>query len=232
MVLRKVKGPRQVRLGNHLLSSGAYEALLDAEDSRGEKRFGVGHFDLVVIDEVHRSVYQKYGAIFAYFDSLLCGLTATPRDEIDRNTYNLFDLEMGMPTDEYGLDQAVDDGYLVNFRPISVPLRFPREGISYAEFSAEEKAEWDLLDWEEGVLGNRHIESGAVNAWLFNADTVDKGLQVLMTQGCLNGSGDGIGKTIIFARNHDHAVFVQDRFDHHYPHLAGRAARVIDNRTS
>ncbi|MCS5699147.1 DEAD/DEAH box helicase family protein [Cyanobium sp. FGCU-52] len=206
--------------------------LIDAEDSRGEKRFGVGHFDLVVIDEAHRSVYQKYGAIFAYFDALLCGLTATPRDEIDRNTYNLFDLEVGLPTDEYGLDQAVDDGYLVPFRPISVPLRFPREGISYADLSAEEKAEWDLLDWEEGVLGNGHIESGAVNAWLFNADTVDKGLQALMTQGCLNASGDGIGKTIIFARNHDHAVFIQDRFDHHYPHLAGRAARVIDNRSS
>jgi type I restriction enzyme, R subunit len=205
--------------------------LIDAEDSRGEKRFGVGHFDLVVIDEAHRSVYQKYGAIFAYFDSLLCGLTATPRDEIDRNTYDLFDLEVGLPTDEYGLDQAVDDGYLVPFRPISVPLRFPREGITYAELSEEERVQWDLLDWEESVLGTGRVESGAVNAWLFNADTVDKGLQVLMTQGCLSGSGDRIGKTIIFARNHDHAVFLQDRFDHHYPHLAGRAARVIDNRS-
>ena len=206
--------------------------LIDAEDSRGEKRFGVGHFDLVVVDEAHRSVYQKYGAIFAYFDSLLCGLTATPRDEIDRNTYDLFDLEVGLPTDEYGLDQAVDDGYLVPFRPISVPLRFPREGINYNDLSQEEQAQWDLLDWEEGVLGTGRVESGAVNAWLFNADTVDKGLQVLMTQGCLNGCGDRIGKTIIFARNHDHAVFIQDRFDHHYPHLAGKAARVIDNRSS
>jgi len=206
--------------------------LIDAEDSRGEKRFGVGHFDLVIIDEAHRSVYQKYGAIFAYFDSLLCGLTATPRDEIDRNTYDLFDLEVGLPTDEYGLDQAVDDGYLVPFRPISVPLSFPRDGIAYAALTEEEQAEWDLLDWEEGVLGTGRIDSGAVNAWLFNADTVDKGLQVLMTKGCLNGSGDQIGKTIIFARNHDHAVFIQDRFDYHYPHLKGKVARVIDNRAS
>ena len=205
--------------------------LIDEEDSRGEKRFGVGHFDLVVIDEAHRSVYQKYGAIFAYFDSLLCGLTATPRDEIDRNTYDLFDLEVGLPTDEYGLDQAVDDGYLVPFRPISVPLKFPRDGIRYADLSEQEKAQWDLLEWEEGVLGNGRVDSGAVNAWLFNADTVDKGLQVLMSQGMLGSSGDRIGKTIIFARNHDHAVFIQDRFDHHYPHLAGKAARVIDNRS-
>ncbi|MCT0212431.1 MULTISPECIES: DEAD/DEAH box helicase family protein [unclassified Synechococcus] len=206
--------------------------LIDAENSLGEKRFGVGHFDLVIIDEAHRSVYQKYGAIFAYFDSLLSGLTATPRNEIDRNTYDLFDLEVGLPTDEYGLDQAVDDGYLVPFRAISVPLRFPRDGITYAQLSAAEQAQWDLLDWEEGVLGTGRINSGAVNAWLFNADTVDKGLQVLMTQGCLNGSGDQIGKTIVFARNHNHAVFIQDRFDHHYPHLAGQAARVIDNRAS
>ncbi len=206
--------------------------LIDEEDSRGEKRFGVGHFDLVVVDEAHRSVYQKYGAIFAYFDSLLCGLTATPRDEIDRNTYDLFGLEVGLPTDEYGLDQAVDDRYLVPFRPVSVPLRFPREGIRYADLSEEEQSQWDLLEWEEGALGGQQIESGAVNAWLFNTDTVDKALKVLMTQGMVGQDGDRVGKTILFARNHDHAVFIHDRFDHHYPHLAGKVARVIDNRTS
>ena len=72
------------------------------EESRdGQSRFGVGHFDLVIIDEAHRSVYQKYGAIFDYFDSLLVGLTATPKDEVDRNTYRLFELEDGVPTDNY-----------------------------------------------------------------------------------------------------------------------------------
>ena len=204
--------------------------LIDAEDTHGVKRFGVGHFDLVIIDEAHRSVYQKYGAIFAYFDSLLTGLTATPREEIDRNTYTLFDLEIGLPTDEYGLDQAVADRFLVPFRPISVPLRFPREGISYAALSDEEKAQWDLLEWDERLSGSDHVESGAINAWLFNADTVDQGLKVLMTQGCRDASGDHIGKTVIFARNHKHAEFIRDRFDHHYPHLAGKAARVIDNQ--
>jgi type I restriction enzyme R subunit len=204
--------------------------LIDAEDSRGVKRFGVGHFDLVIIDEAHRSVYQKYGAIFAYFDSLLSGLTATPREEIDRNTYELFDREIGLPTDEYGLDQAVADGFLVPFRPISVPLRFPREGISYAALSDEEKAQWDLLDWEENVQNSGQVDSGAINAWLFNADTVDQGLKVLMTQGCLDASGDRLGKSVIFARNHKHAEFIRERFDHHYPHLAGKAARVIDNQ--
>jgi type I restriction enzyme, R subunit len=204
--------------------------LIDAEDSRGVKRFGVGHFDLVIIDEAHRSVYQKYGAIFAYFDSLLTGLTATPREEIDRNTYELFDREIGLPTDEYGLDQAVADGFLVPFKPISVPLLFPREGISYAALSDEDKAQWDLLDWEETVQNAGRVDSGAVNAWLFNADTVDKGLEVLMTKGCLDAAGDRLGKSVIFARNHKHAEFIRERFDHHYPHLAGKAARVIDNQ--
>jgi type I restriction enzyme, R subunit len=205
--------------------------LIEAEDSHGVKRFGVGHFDLVIIDEAHRSVYQKYGAIFSYFDSLLAGLTATPRDEIDRNTYNLFDLDVGLPTDEYGLDQAIDDGFLVPFKAITVPLKFPREGIEYDNLTPDEKAQWDLLDWQEDAGDPRSIDSGAVNQWLFNADTVDKGLKVLMTEGCYSGSSDQIGKTIIFARNHKHALFIQERFDHNYPYLAGRTARVVDNQT-
>jgi type I restriction enzyme R subunit len=94
------------------------------ERNQDQRRFGVGHFDLVVIDEAHRSVYQKYGAIFEYFDSLLVGLTATPKDEIDRNTYGLFDLEDGIPTDTYGLDDAVRDKFLVPPKAVSVPLRF------------------------------------------------------------------------------------------------------------
>jgi type I restriction enzyme R subunit len=206
--------------------------LIDAEDSKGVKRFGVGHLDLVIIDEAHRSVYQKYGAIFAYFDSLLSGLTATPREEIDRNTYELFEREIGLPTDEYGLDQAVADGFLVLFRPISVPLRFPREGISYLALNDEERTQWDLLDWDETMQNKDRVESGAINAWLFNADTVDKGLNVLMTQGCQDAAGDRLGKSVIFARNHKHAEFIRQRFDHSYPHLAGKAARVIDNQVT
>ena len=204
--------------------------LIDAENAHGVKRFGVGHFDLVIIDEAHRSVYQKYGAIFAYFDSLLTGLTATPREEIDRNTYELFDREIGLPTDEYGLDQAIADRFLVPFRPISVPLRFPREGISYADLSDDEKTQWELLDWEENVQNSGRVDSGAINAWLFNADTVDKGLEVLMSLGCQEAGGDRLGKSVIFARNHKHAEFIRERFDLNYPYLAGKAARVIDNQ--
>lgn len=116
------------------------------EAKDGQRRFGVGHFDLLVIDKAHRSVYQKYKSIFDYFDSPLQGLTATPGDEIDRNTYALFDLESGVPTDNYGLDEAVADGYLVPPKAVSVPLKFQREGIKYDDLSEEEKDQWDTLE--------------------------------------------------------------------------------------
>lgn len=197
----------------------------------GKRRFGVGHFDLVVIDEVHRSVYRKYGAIFDYFDSFLVGLTATPKDEGDRDTYRLFGLQKGVPTDAYGLDEAVQDGFLVPPRGISVPLKFQREGITYDQLSEDEKEAWDATEWDEDGTVPRRVEAAAVNKWLFNEDTVDKVLQHLMTHGLKVAGGDRLGKTIIFAKNHDHAEYIVKRFDANYPHLRGSFARVIDFQT-
>jgi type I restriction enzyme, R subunit len=196
----------------------------------GQRKYGSGHFDLIVIDEAHRSVYRKYRAIFDYFDSLLVGLTATPRDEIDRDTYSLFQLERGVPTDSYDLDEAVADGFLVPPTAISVPLKFQREGIRYDELSEEDKEKWDLLEWEDKLPAGE-VDANAVNKWLFNEDTVDKVLKHLMTCGLKVAEGDRLGKTIIFAKNHDHAVFIAKRFDANYPHLAGQFARVIDFKT-
>jgi type I restriction enzyme R subunit len=189
----------------------------------------VGHFDLVVIDEAHRSVYQKYGAIFTYFDSLLVGLTATPRSELDKNTYKLFDLESGVPTFAYELKEAVADGWLVPPRSVSVPLKFQREGIKYDDLSEEEQEEWEEKDWGEDGEVPDTIDAGAVNKWLFNTDTVDKVLQDVMTRGQKVDGGDRLAKTIIFAKNHQHVLFIQERFDKNYPHLKGSFARVIDN---
>ena len=194
----------------------------------GQKRFGPGYFDLVVIDEAHRSVYKKFGAIFQYFDSLLVGLTATPKDEVDRNTYGLFDLENGVPTDEYPLEEAVRDKWLVPSVPISLQMQFPREGIVYDDLSEEEKEEWDAIEWDEDGGVPDRVNAEAVNRWLFNADTVDKVLEHLMTQGHKVAGGDRLGKTILFAKNHDHAEFIAKRFDANYPHYAGHFARVID----
>ena len=202
------------------------------ETAGAEARFGVGHFDLVIIDEAHRSVYQKYGAIFRYFDSLLVGLTATPRDQVDRNTYELFDLEPGVPTDAYELATAVADGFLVPPKVQQVDLRFPREGIDYDSLSEDEQAQWESLDWgddEDNTGLPERVNASAINSWLFNSDTVDKVLQHLMQHGHTVDGGDRLAKTIIFARNHEHAKFIEERFNRHYPQYAGHFARVIDH---
>ena len=197
----------------------------------GQRRFGAGHFDLIIIDEAHRSVYQKYGAIFEYFDSLLVGLTATPRDEVDRDTYGLFDLEKGVPTDAYELKDAVADKFLVPSKSVSVPLKFQREGIKYENLSEEEKEQWDAKEWSDDGSTPDYVEAEAVNKWLFNIDTVDKVLEHLMTRGQKVAGGDRLGKTIIFAKNQAHADFIQERFDINYPKLAGKFARTITFKT-
>jgi len=202
------------------------------ETKDGERRFGVGHFDLIVIDEAHRSVYQKYRAIFDYFDSLLVGLTATPKDEIDINTYGLFDLERGVPTDAYPLEEAVRDGFLVPPKAVSVPVKFPREGIAYDQLTDEERDQWDAIEWDEDGTTPDRVEPEAVNRWLFNMDTIDKVLEHLMTRGQTVAGGDQLGKTIIFAKNQAHAEFIAQRFDANYPHHKGSFARVIHHGVS
>jgi len=196
-----------------------------------KRRFGPGYFDLIVIDEAHRSIYRKYGAIFDYFDSLLVGLTATPKDEVDRDTYRLFDLERGVPTDAYGLEEAVEDHYLVPPKAVSVPLRFPQEGIKYDDLPEEDKEKWDAIEWDDDGTVPAQVEAPAVNKWLFNADTVDKALEYLMREGLKVSAGDRLGKTIIFAKNHEHAKFIVERFDANYPHHRGEFARIIDFKT-
>ena len=203
------------------------------DDTRlGQRRFGVGHFDLIIIDEAHRSVFQKYRTIFNYFDSLLLGLTATPKAEIDRNTYGLFDLENGVPTDAYQLEDAVNDGFLVPPKAVSVPLKFQREGINYNELSEVEREEWDAVEWDDEGNAPDRVEAEAISKWLFNKDTVDKVLAHLMTRGLKVAGGDRLGKTIIFAKNQDHADFIAERFNLNYPHFKGEFARTITFKTT
>jgi type I restriction enzyme R subunit len=200
--------------------------LIDEADA-GERRFGVGHFDLVVIDEAHRSVYRKYKAIFEYFDSLLVGLTATPKGDVDRDTYRLFDLQTGVPTDAYNLDEAVKDGFLVPPKAVSLITDFLDRGIRYDELSDEEKEAWDALEWDETGAVPGAVDAPAINKWLFNADTVDRVLKHLIEHGIKVADGDRLGRTIIFAKSRAHAEFIGARFDANYPHLAGHFARVV-----
>jgi type I restriction enzyme R subunit len=209
-----------------------YPTMMNLIDGKqeGKAKFGPGHFDLIVIDEAHRSVYQRFRAIFEYFDSFLIGLTATPKDEIDKNTYSLFDLEDGVPTDAYSLDEAVAGGYLVPPKAISVPLKIVRSGLRYDELSEEEKDQWDMLEWGEEEIPD-NIEAAEVNKRLFNEDTVDLVIAHLMQNGIKVEGGDRLGKTIVFAKNQAHAHFIEARFNAAYPNLAGHFARVITHQT-
>ena len=205
--------------------------LINEVSDSGERRFGPGYFDLVIVDEAHRSIFNKYKAIFDYFDALLVGLTATPKNEIDRNTYRVFNLEEGNPTDAYDLEQAKADGYLVGPFTINVPLKFPQRGIRYDDLPDDEKSQWDELDWDEEDGAPDEVGADEVNRFLFNDDTIDKMLQTVMTYGYRVQGNDVLGKTIVFARNQRHAEFIVERFNKLYPEHGGEFARVISYKT-
>ena len=201
---------------------------IDTVNDDDGKLFTCGHFDLVICDEAHRSIYNKYRDIFTYFDAPLVGLTATPKDEIDKNTYEIFELENGVPTYGYDLAQAVKDGYLVDYVSVESKLKFIEEGIVYDELSEEDKEIYeDTFEDENGNIPEE-IESSRLNTWIFNEDTIKQVLNVLMTEGLKIEYGQKIGKTIIFAKNHDHAEKIWEVFCKEYPHLPDYA-KVIDN---
>ena len=208
-----------------------YQTMMNCIDSVKDedgKLFTCGHFDLVICDEAHRSIYNRYRDIFNYFDAPLVGLTATPKDEIDKNTYEVFELESGVPTYGYELAQAVKDGYLVDFMSVETKLKFIEQGIVYDDLSDADKAAYeDTFEDENGRLPER-IGSSALNEWIFNEDTIKEVLHVLMTNGLTVDYGQKLGKTIIFAKNHTHAEKILEIFNRQYPHLPG-FAKVIDN---
>ncbi|MDY2920495.1 MAG: DEAD/DEAH box helicase family protein [Lentihominibacter sp.] len=197
------------------------------KDDEG-KLFTCGHFDLLICDEAHRSIYNKYKDIFNYFDAPLVGLTATPKDEIDKNTYEVFNLEKGVPTYGYELAQAVKDGYLVDFISVETRLKFIEQGIVYDELSDEDKEIYEnTFEEEDGEIPDS-ISSSALNEWVFNEDTIKQVLHILMTEGLRIDYGEKLGKTIIFAKNHKHAEKIREVFEKEYPNLPGYA-KVIDN---
>ena len=221
--------------GTRLVFS-TYPTIMNRIDGLGddESRFyGVGHFDLIIIDEAHRSVYQKYRAIFEYFDAMLIGLTATPKTEIDHNTYDLFGIEDDNPTFAYELDSAVREQYLVPPKALSVPLKFQREGIKYNQLSEAEKRQYEEKFGDPTVDdAPDEIANSALNSWLFNTNTVDQVLDYLMTHGIKVEGGDKLGKTIVFAKSHKHAIFIEERFNKNYPEYSGKFLRIIDNYES
>ena len=213
-----------------------YQTMINYLD-REDKTFSVGRFDLIIIDEAHRSVFGRYGAIFNYFDSLLIGLTATPRDEIDRNTYDLLQLDNGMPNYSYDLDEAVRDGYLCPYKTLQYHSKIMERGAKWDEMSKEDREEAErLMDYEKSLAGlgpddeyHRDILPQEIFKYLFNIDTVDKVLMELMEKGLKVKSGEEIGKTIIFAMNHSHAELIVERFRTLYPEKEPDYCQLIDN---
>lgn len=208
-----------------------YQTMINCIDSakvENEKIFTCGHFDLIICDEAHRSIYNKYKDIFNYFDAPIVGLTATPKDEIDKNTYDVFELENGVPTYGYELAQAVKDGYLVDFKSIETDLKFISEGIKYDQLSDKDKEEYENTFTDEDGIMPDSIQSSELNTWIFNKDTIRKVLKILFDNGLKIEYGQKIGKTIIFAANHKHAEAIYDVFNKEYPDLNGYA-KVIDN---
>ena len=202
-------------------------AIDDTKTKDGKKLFTPGHFDLIIVDESHRSIYKKYKAIFDYFDALLLGLTATPKDEIDKNTYSIFDLESGVPTFAYELEKAVEDGYLVDYKTLEVKSKIMESGINYDDLSPEDKEQFeDTFDDDENI--DKEIYNTAINQWLFNADTIDLVLNKLMNEGLKVEGQEKIGKTIIFAKNTRHAKAIVERFKKLYPQYGNDFIKAVD----
>jgi type I restriction enzyme R subunit len=212
-----------------------YQTMINYIDA-DTKDFSIGRFDLIIIDEAHRPIFGKYTAIFYYFDALLVGLTATPRSEVDRSTYEMFEMEQGVPNFDYELDEAVADGYLVNYRGIIRHSKHIKAGIKYNDLSAAEKEQLEKV-WAyeaarnalDGTETARDIRGDEMFKFIFNQDTIDKILQDLMTNGLKVQSGERIGKTIVFAYNHNHAEQITNRFKILYPQYGADYCVLIDN---
>ena len=209
-----------------------YPTMMNAIDEKkrkdGSRMFSPAHFDLIIIDEAHRSIYKKYQEIFDYFDAYILGMTATPKDDVGKNTYRVFDLENGNPTYDYELEQAVKEKYLVSYSTLEYKTKIMEDGIRYNELSEEEKESFEeSFGIEEGDTP-LDIEASAINNWLFNLDTIDKVLIELMKNGLKVEGGDKLGKTIVFAKNSEHAKIIVERFHVMFPEFGGDFIKQID----
>ena len=202
-----------------------------------EKPFSVGRFDLIIVDEAHRSIFDKFKAIFKYFDAFIVGLTATPRDQVNRSTYDIFELEQGEPNYAYEYQTAVDAGYLRPFKGLKYDSEVLQNGIRYADLSAEEQEQMEQIwEWEalqdavdpDKVPEPRDIGNSEIFKYVYNTSTIDKMLTELMSKGIKVESGEKIGKTIIFAMNREHAEKIVARFNVLFPHLGPGFCKQID----
>lgn len=214
---------------NARLMFSTYQTMINYIDAE-DKRFKSGRFDLIIVDEAHRSIFNRYGAIFSYFDSLLVGLTATPKDEVDANTYGIFSCESGVPDSEYSLEEAIKEHYLVGYKVINRSSQMLENGINISRLSVEEQTQLEAylaevqppsLDYT--VPGNELFKS------LYNEKTCKLVVEELMTQGLRVNQGETLGKSIIFAFDHTHAQMIVECFHELYPELPANTCQLVDN---
>ena len=214
-----------------------YNSMLSIIQDTKKCPYGIGHFDLIIVDEAHRSLFNKYAEIFDYFDALMIGLTATPRNEIHKSTYKVFNLDSEMPNYEYDVVKGVKDGYLTYYRALDRTPNILKDGVEYDSLSDEEQEQYEELFTEEDGSLPPKVENEKFLSVIYNRDTIREVLKDLMNEGLKVNNGDVLGKTIIFARDHNHAVLIQEEFRKLYPELCLPAnpngvdyCVIIDNR--
>lgn len=196
-----------------------YQSMLSLIKDTTKAPFGIGHFDLIIVDEAHRSLFNKYAEIFDYFDSLMIGLTATPRTDIHKSTYKVFNIDTDTPNYEYDIQKAVKDGFLVYYRALDRTPDILKNGLTYDELDDDDKEQYEELFTDDDGTIPEKIEGKQFYSLITNIDTIRKVLRDLMEEGLKVDNGDTLGKTIIFARDHNHAIMIQDEFRKMYPEL-------------
>ena len=231
-----VEGQREGEESKARIVFSTYQSMLSIIRDITACPYGIGHFDMIIIDEAHRSLFNKYAEIFDYFDALMIGLTATPRNDIHKSTYRVFNLDTDAPNYEYDVIKGVKDGYLTYFRALDRTPEILKNGVKYDNLSDDEKEEYeDLFTDDDGEIPEE-IEGSAFKTIITNIDTIRQVLKQLMDEGLKVNNGDTLGKTIIFAKNHNHALMIQEEFRKMYPELSVPKANgveycvIIDNK--
>lgn len=214
-----------------------YQSMISIIKDTVKSPFGIGHFDLIIVDEAHRSLFNKYAEIFNYFDSLMVGLTATPRNDIHKSTYKVFNIYTDKPNYEYDVKEAVKDNFLVYYRALDRTPDILKNGVTYDDLDEEDKEQYEELFTDDDGIIPEKIEGKMFYSVITNKDTIRTVLRDLMEEGLKVNNGDTLGKTIIFARDHNHAVMIQEEFRKMYPELCNSNISngadycvVIDNK--
>lgn len=214
---------------NARLMFSTYQTMINHIDAE-DKIFKSGRFDLIIIDEAHRSIFNRYSSIFKYFDSLLVGLTATPKNEVEANTYSLFACESGIPDSDYSLEEAIKEHYLVGYKVINRTSLLISEGIDLTKLTPDEREQLDDYFAERRLpTPDFNVPGNEIFRYLYNKNTCRQVIEELMTQGLRVNNGETLGKSIIFAYNHKHAEMIVDSFRELYPDHPANTCQLVDN---